>query len=140
MALIKFISSKCKVRDSKPSRFGILIGKDIYFDNFFVYNFTLIEYFIVYTFGMADTKSKRSRPKITWDEEVIEAHNKERGTRMKICEPDTPYIYYNEGNDCAKSATGEYAGAPNHTPTNPVGAVDFNELSKKLEVTFALSH
>ena len=48
---------------------------------------------------MAEGKTQNVRPKITWDEEAIEAHNKERGTRMKICEPDTPYIYYNEEND-----------------------------------------
>ena len=81
---------------------------------------------------MAEEKPKSERPKITWDEEVIEAHNKERGTRMKICEPDTPYIYYNAENDSAESATGEYAGAPKHTPPNPAGTLDFNELSKKL--------
>jgi len=28
---------------------------------------------------------------VTWDEEVIEEHNKLRGTRMKIDEPDTPF-------------------------------------------------
>ena len=29
--------------------------------------------------------------RVTWDEEVIEEHNKLRGTRMKIDEPDTPF-------------------------------------------------
>ena len=31
--------------------------------------------------------------KITWDEETIAEHDKLRGTRMKIDEPDTPYNY-----------------------------------------------
>ena len=30
---------------------------------------------------------------ITWDEEVIAEHDKLRGTRMKIDEPDTPFAY-----------------------------------------------
>ena len=29
--------------------------------------------------------------KITWDEDIIAEHDKLRGTRMKIDEPDTPY-------------------------------------------------
>ena len=45
---------------------------------------------------------------------------------MKIVEPNTPYVYYDEDSDKAKSATGEYAGAPAHTST---GELDFTELS-----------
>mmetsp|Transcript_23653 Transcript_23653/g.27775 ORF Transcript_23653/g.27775 Transcript_23653/m.27775 type:complete len:159 (-) Transcript_23653:236-712(-) len=30
---------------------------------------------------------------VTWDEEVIAEHDKLRGTRMKIDEPDTPFAY-----------------------------------------------
>ena len=70
-----------------------------------------------------------SRKKITWDEDCIKEHDKERGTRMKIVEPNTPYVYYDEDSDKAKSATGEYAGAPAHTST---GELDFTELSSKL--------
>ena len=33
------------------------------------------------------------KPKITWDEEVIAEHDKERGTRQKIDEPNTPFHY-----------------------------------------------
>ena len=69
-----------------------------------------------------------SRKKITWDEDCIKEHDKERGTRMKI-RPNTPYVYYDEDSDKAKSATGEYAGAPAHTST---GELDFTELSSKL--------
>lgn len=43
-----------------------------------------------------DTK-QQGNPKddrhLKWDEEVIEEHNLLRGTRMKIDEPNTPYIY-----------------------------------------------
>ena len=38
------------------------------------------------------TPSKRSTS-IKWDEEVIAEHDKLRGTRMKIDEPDTPFAY-----------------------------------------------
>lgn len=39
------------------------------------------------------------RRKLTWDEEIIAEHNKERGTRMKITEPDTPYAYGSDNDD-----------------------------------------
>lgn len=34
-----------------------------------------------------------SKQSIRWDEKTIAEHDKERGTRMKIDEPDTPYAY-----------------------------------------------
>lgn len=43
---------------------------------------------------MGDTKNESDssrRGTITWDEEVIAEHDKLRGTRMKIDEPDTPF-------------------------------------------------
>ena len=36
---------------------------------------------------------------IRWDEAVIEEHDKLRGTRMKIDEPDTPYEHYTMADD-----------------------------------------
>lgn len=79
--------------------------------------------------GGNKVEDSASRKKITWDEDCIKEHDKERGTRMKIVEPNTPYVYYDEDSDKAKSATGEYAGAPAHTST---GELDFTELSSKL--------
>merc|ERR1719356_331946 len=35
---------------------------------------------------------KRHAGHVHWDEQAIEEHNKERGTRQKIDEPDTPYV------------------------------------------------
>ena len=34
--------------------------------------------------------------RIQWDEETIKEHDKERGTRMKIDEPKTPFHYLDE--------------------------------------------
>mmetsp|Transcript_26126 Transcript_26126/g.81314 ORF Transcript_26126/g.81314 Transcript_26126/m.81314 type:complete len:147 (+) Transcript_26126:209-649(+) len=36
---------------------------------------------------------------LTWDEETIAEHDKERGTRMKIDEADTPFAYYDPATD-----------------------------------------
>lgn len=35
---------------------------------------------------------KKTKGRVHWDEQVIEEHNKERGTRQKIDEPDTPFV------------------------------------------------
>ena len=53
-----------------------------------------------------------SRKKITWDEDCIKEHDKERGTRMKIVEPNTPYVYYDEDSDKAKSDWGICRACP----------------------------
>jgi protein phosphatase inhibitor 2 len=47
-----------------------------------------------------DAGAKRAKARITWDEPTIAEHDKLRGTRMKIDEPDTPYAY-NEYNQAA---------------------------------------
>jgi hypothetical protein len=46
------------------------------------------------------------KPKITWDEEVIAEHDKERGTRQKIDEPMTPYNHYVPADDDENDANG----------------------------------
>jgi len=45
---------------------------------------------------MSDAKKETT---ITWDEETIERHDLDRGTRMKIEEPNTPYNYYDMEQD-----------------------------------------
>ena len=50
--------------------------------------------------GGVDDDEGRSKPAITWDEDTIAEHDKLRGTRMKIDEPDTPFNYeYDEEYD-----------------------------------------
>ncbi|KDO23791.1 hypothetical protein SPRG_11221 [Saprolegnia parasitica CBS 223.65] len=46
---------------------------------------------------MADAPTPK--PRIQWDEETIALHDLDRGTRMKINEPNTPYHYYEAEED-----------------------------------------
>ena len=46
--------------------------------------------------GPENTKPKKV---VEWDEEVIAEHDLERGTRMTIDEPPTPYAHYSEASD-----------------------------------------
>ena len=39
-------------------------------------------------------KSELGGHQLKWDEETISAQDKERGGKMKITEPKTPYNYY----------------------------------------------
>ncbi|CAI5746800.1 unnamed protein product [Peronospora destructor] len=39
---------------------------------------------------------------VTWDEKTIALHDLDRGTRIKIDEPNTPYHYYREGDEVGK--------------------------------------
>lgn len=54
---------------------------------------------------------------VTWDEETIALHDLDRGTRMKIDEPNTPYHYYAESDELggvspARSLSGREAEPP----------------------------
>ncbi|KAG7376442.1 hypothetical protein PHYPSEUDO_013398 [Phytophthora pseudosyringae] len=65
---------------------------------------------------------------VTWDEETIALHDLDRGTRMKIDEPNTPYHYYAEGDDVggaspARSLSGREAQSP----------IQWDELQSKLQ-------
>ncbi|KAL4123963.1 hypothetical protein PRIC2_009807 [Phytophthora ramorum] len=65
---------------------------------------------------------------VTWDEETIARHDLDRGTRMKIDEPNTPYHYYAEGDDVggvspARSLSGKEAQPP----------IQWDELQSKLQ-------
>lgn len=39
---------------------------------------------------------------LTWDENTIQAHDKERGGKMKIDEPKTPYNYDSEVSEVSR--------------------------------------
>ncbi|ETW04136.1 hypothetical protein H310_04494 [Aphanomyces invadans] len=55
---------------------------------------------------MTTPPSKAARPRIKWDEETIALHDLDRGTRMKIEEPNTPYHYYATGEEDMNVTTG----------------------------------
>jgi len=48
----------------------------------------------------------KSKGGLKWDEAKIEEHDKLRGTRMKIDEPNTPYHNYDSGSETDGSHTG----------------------------------
>ncbi|KAE8981584.1 hypothetical protein PR003_g24520 [Phytophthora rubi] len=65
---------------------------------------------------------------VTWDEETIALHDLDRGTRMKIDEPNTPYHYYAESDELggvspARSLSGREAQPP----------IQWDELQTKLQ-------
>lgn len=62
---------------------------------------------------------------ITWDEETIAMHDAERGTRMEINEPDTPYYY-------GSSSSSDYEESNTKSKVRQKFSVDLNELSSKL--------
>lgn len=69
--------------------------------------------------------AKTAKPKInlTWDEAMIEEHDKLRGTRMKIEEPNTPY---NHSYDSGSETDGSHK---DHRDQE----LNFDHLSNKLE-------
>ena len=48
---------------------------------------------------LKQTRDPDAKVHLTWDEETIAEHDKERGTRMKIDEPDTPFARYDPQTD-----------------------------------------
>ena len=58
---------------------------------------------VVVKSALVDQETKKTRKKkkggLKWDEDKIKEHDKLRGTRMKIDEPDTPYHQYDSGSE-----------------------------------------
>eukprot|EP00948_MAST-09A_sp_MAST-9A-sp1_P002138 g2138.t1 len=74
--------------------------------------------------GKSESKNSKEKGRgVTWDEETIAEHNKERGTRMKIEEPKTPFHY--EG---SSSADGSVETSPLHLPSTKEGKVTSQDL------------
>ena len=48
---------------------------------------------------VAGARQSSDNKHLAWDEDAIEEHDKLRGTRMKIDEPDTPYTHYDASTD-----------------------------------------
>ena len=82
--------------------------------------------------------TKKSHKKVDrhlkWDEEKIREHDKERGTRMKIEEPNTPYNHsYDSGNETDGSAS----SARNNSNTSKT-QISWDALTNKLEAHAAV--
>ncbi|KAG7396329.1 hypothetical protein PHYBOEH_002464 [Phytophthora boehmeriae] len=60
---------------------------------------------------------------VSWDEETIARHDLDRGTRMKIDEPNTPYHYYAESDDAVSPARSQSGQPP----------IQWDELQSKLQ-------
>ena len=58
--------------------------------------------------GSNGNSHRKGKPKggLKWDEAKIEEHDKLRGTRMKIDEPNTPFHHYDSGSETDGSHTG----------------------------------
>lgn len=101
--------------------------------------------------GGAD--SGQDKPHVTWDEETIALHDLQRGTRMKIEEPNTPYHHYgsdmeeeDEGQSdrnsitidaemvgAAKDALPPASNSSSTTATERQPQIEWSELQSKLE-------
>ena len=57
--------------------------------------------------GFLSIRCLRRRPAVVWDEANIEQTEREKDSTMKITEPKTPYIHYDEDSD-AVAANGNH--------------------------------
>ncbi|KAG5177737.1 hypothetical protein JKP88DRAFT_264935 [Tribonema minus] len=75
--------------------------------------------------------------RIRWDEEVIREHDKLRGTRQKISEPDTPYNFESQSDisDCESADSGSRGGSVVATsPGGDKGRADLEGVIKAVKV------
>jgi protein phosphatase inhibitor 2 len=74
---------------------------------------------------------------LTWDEEIIAEHNKDRGTRQKITEPDTPYAYHSDheedDDEIGDSGRRDAGSHELRQPAAPKMEDSMAELNAKLE-------
>lgn len=75
--------------------------------------------------------SKPIRRALTWDEDVLAEHDKERGTRQKITEPPTPYAYGSDVED-EEEGTGRSSSEASTSQLPPRLKDRMNELNAKL--------
>ncbi len=72
------------------------------------------------------TKKKKKNRALTWDEAKIEEHDKLRGTRMKIDEPNTPFAHYDSGSETDASVSSAKGAKDHHK-------ISWDALTNKLD-------
>jgi len=75
-------------------------------------------------------QQQQQQQHVTWDEATIAEHDKDRGTRMVIDEPDTPFVRSppNEGESCSSSCSLP-TGTRFHMPAEEDEEVEGRKLS-----------
>jgi len=89
-------------------------------------------------------KAKKKNRTLKWDEAKIEEHDKLRGTRMKIEEPNTPFAasYYDSGSetDCSMTSRGNNSVSSANANNNGSGSkISWDALTNKLEAHAAVA-
>lgn len=72
---------------------------------------------------------------LKWDEVAITEHDKLRGTRMKIDEPDTPYTHYDSGQESDDSSGKQLQKSPVSQAKN---ALSWDALQNRLDSVAAV--
>jgi protein phosphatase inhibitor 2 len=81
---------------------------------------------------MKKKKSKKKNRKLQWDEARIQEHDKLRGTRMKIDEPNTPFATYDSGSETDASVSSAKGNKQYQT-------ISWDALTNKLEAHAAVA-
>uniref|UniRef100_A0A6B2LPB4 Protein phosphatase inhibitor 2 n=1 Tax=Arcella intermedia TaxID=1963864 RepID=A0A6B2LPB4_9EUKA len=82
-------------------------------------------------------ESLEAAKRLVWDEENIEETGKDRGTRMKITEADTPYLYPGDYSVSGEEESEPEEGSPQEKKDSPRAkepAIDLNLLIQKMNV------
>jgi protein phosphatase inhibitor 2 len=74
---------------------------------------------------------QQAKKALKWDEVAIEEHDLLRGTRMKIDEPNTPYIHYDSGQDSDDSRRAK-------SPITQKHALSWDTLQNRLDSVAAV--
>mmetsp|Transcript_4730 Transcript_4730/g.10409 ORF Transcript_4730/g.10409 Transcript_4730/m.10409 type:complete len:199 (+) Transcript_4730:181-777(+) len=84
---------------------------------------------------LVKSSSHNDKKSLKWDENAIEEHDKLRGTRMKIDEPNTPYTHYDDKSDEESTSSGRHPRSPdeNRAQTAPILATQWGDIESKLQ-------
>ena len=75
--------------------------------------------------------------RLKWDEQKIKEHDQLRGTRMKIDEPNTPYLHYSDSSEGAES---DDSKPRPKSPAQQKPTLSWDTLQTKLDSVAAVQH